>query len=249
MVKGLLGALALAAGVAATAAPAEEIAPGLDRETFGKAVREYLLENPEVIYEAIQILEQRRRVAEAAAEIDLVRANADALRNDGYSHVAGNPQGAITIVEFFDYRCGYCKRAHPDIKTLVRTNPDIRLVRKEFPILGPESVAAARAAMAALRQGGKVYEDFSDRMMSFGGALTDQVIDRLAERSGVDVARMREDMQRPEIEAALAKTKQLAQALRIGGTPTFVIGDKIVRGFVPLDEMTRVVQLARKAAD
>lgn len=249
MVKGLLGALALAAGVAATAAPAEEIAPGLDREAFGKAVREYLLENPEVIYEAIQILEQRRRVAEAAAEIDLVRANAEALRNDGYSHVAGNPQGAITIVEFFDYRCGYCKRAHPDIKTLVRTNPDIRLVRKEFPILGPESVTAARAAMAALRQGGKVYEDFSDKMMSFGGALTDQVIDKLAERAGVDVARMREDMQRPEIEAALATTMQLAQALKIGGTPTFVIGDKIVRGFVPLDEMTRVVQLARNAAD
>jgi protein-disulfide isomerase len=248
MIGRVLGAAALVS-VMASAGQAQEIAPGLDRETFRNEVREYLLANPEVIYEAIQILEQRRRLAEATAELELVRAHADDLRNDGYSHVAGNPDGSLTIVEFYDYRCGYCKRAHPDMKTLVRTNPDIRYVMKEFPILGPESVTAARAAMAALRQDPKAYQEFSDKLMTFGGALTDAVIDRLAERSGVDVARMRADMDLPEISEELAKTQALAQALRIGGTPTFVVGDRIVRGFLPLDEMSRVVQLARNAAD
>ncbi|GIX14971.1 MAG: DSBA oxidoreductase [Paracoccaceae bacterium] len=249
MIGRIFGIAALAGLMAGIPAAAEEIAPGLERDAFRAEVRAYLLENPEVILEAIRILEQRRKLAEATAELDLVRAHAEELRNDGYSHVAGNPDGSLTVVEFFDYRCGYCKRAHPDVKTLIRTNPDIRFVMKEFPILGPESLTAARAAMAALRQGGKIYEDFSDRLMSFGGALTDAVIDRLAERSGVDVARMRADMDSPEITAELERTRKLAEALRIGGTPTFVIGDKIVRGFVPLDEMTRVVELARRAQD
>ncbi|MEM9049201.1 MAG: DsbA family protein [Pseudomonadota bacterium] len=230
-------------------ATAQEIAPGLDRDTFRQEVREYLLENPEVIFEAIQILEERRQLAAATAELELVAANADALRNDGYSHIGGNPDGTITVVEFFDYRCGFCKRAHADVKTLVRTNPDVRFVYKEFPVLGPDSVNAARASMAVLKQGGAIYERFNDVLMSFGGAISDRVLDRLAERAGVDVAQMREDMNDPEINAQIERNHQLAQMLRITGTPTFVIGDRIVRGFVPLDEMNRVVQLARNLAE
>ncbi|MEM8740403.1 MAG: DsbA family protein [Pseudomonadota bacterium] len=226
-----------------------EIVPGLERDTFRDEVRAYLLDNPEVILEAIQILEQRRELAAATAELELVAANADALRNDGYSHVGGNPDGTVTVVEFFDYRCGFCKRAHDDVKTLVRTNPDIRLVYKEFPVLGPDSLSAARAAMAALRQDGEAYEKFNDALMRFGGPITDRVIDRLAERSGVDVEQMRADMQDPQIEAQISANHQLAQVLRISGTPTFVIGDRIVRGLIPLDEMNRVVQLARNVAE
>lgn len=240
-----------ALGLAALALPAaaEEIAPGLDRETLRREIRAYLLENPEVLYEALEILENRRRIAEAAAERDLVRAHAEEIRNDGYSHVAGNPDGRLTVVEFFDYRCGYCKRAHADITTLVRTNPDIRFVLKEFPILGPDSLLAARAAMAALRQGGGKYYDFHNRLMTFGGAINDAVIDKLAERSGIDVARMRADMALPEIEQQIARTHALAQTLGLNGTPTFIIGDRIVRGAIPLDEMIRVADLARRAAD
>ncbi len=229
-------------------AAAQTAAP-LDREALRAEIRAYLLENPEVIYEAIEILEQRRRVAAQVAELALVRANADALRNDGYSHVAGNPDGALTIVEFFDYACGYCKRAHPDIVTLLRTDGDIRLVMKEFPILGPGSVLASRAAMAALRQDPQKYAGFSDALMAFGGQFTDTVIDGLAARAGLDVARLRADMAAPEIDAEIAQTRALAETLQISGTPTFIVGDKILRGYLPLDDLRQVVAAARAAQD
>ncbi|RMF34914.1 MAG: DsbA family protein [Alphaproteobacteria bacterium] len=241
--------LAIMAGTAPaqeTAKP-EEVAPGLSREQFREEVRAYLLDNPEVIYEAVQILERRRKIAEAEAELDLVRTNAEELRNDGFSYVGGNPEGSVSVVEFFDYHCPYCKQAHADVKTLLRTNPDIRFVAKEFPILGPDSVQASRAALAALRQGPEIYAAFWDRMMAFEGTFTDAVIDRLADRAGVDVARMRADMADPAIEEQIRRNHNLARRLKIGGTPTFVIGDKIIRGYLPLDEMNRVVELARNA--
>jgi protein-disulfide isomerase len=245
MFRTALTALAVSILAAALPVRAQEIAPGLDRDTLRSEIRAYLLENPEVIYEAIQILDQRRQLAQAAAELDLVHANADALRHDGYSHVAGNPDGALTIVEFFDYRCTYCKRAQADVLTLMRTNPDIRFVMKEFPILGPDSVLASRAAVAGLRQGGEKYERFHNTLMAFGGPLSDAVVDKLAERAGLDVAKMRADMELPEVEQEIRKNHALAELLQVSGTPTFVIGDKIVRGFLPLDEMTKVVELAR----
>jgi protein-disulfide isomerase len=247
--------LGLAAFLLALALPAQaqdatpSPVPGLDREALRAEIRAYILENPEVIYEAIQRLEEKRRLAEAAAEAEAVRANAEELRNDGYSHVWGNPEGSVTIVEFADYRCGYCKKAHPDLHTLLRTDKDIRYIRKEFPILGPDSELAARAAVAALMQDPAKYEDFSDKLMTFGGPVTDAVIDRLAERAGIDVARMREDMKSPEIDRQFERTRALAARLNVGGTPTFVFGDKIVRGAVPYDEMVRVVELVRRTQD
>lgn len=246
MFRRLTACLLLALGLVSPLG-AEEVAPGLDRAALRAEIRAYLLENPEVIYEAIQILEERRRLAEATAELDLVRANAEALRNDGYSHVV-NPEGTLTVVEFFDYRCGYCKRAHPDMQSLVRMNRDIRYVRKEFPILGPDSLLAARAAIAVQLLGdGEKYAAFSDKLMEFGGPINDQVIDKLAERVGVDPKAMRARMDDPEIARRLEATRALAERLNVGGTPTFVFGDKIVRGFIPLEEMAKVVQLARNA--
>lgn len=220
----------------------------VDRAELQQLIRSYILENPEVVIEAINIYERRRHMMEAAKELQLVGRYSDALANDGYSFVGGNPEGSITIVEFLDYRCGFCKRAHPEIKALIEADPDVRLVVKEFPILGPESVLASRAALAVLRQeDGRFYADFSDKLMTYGGPINDTVLTRLAERAGADATQMKEDMNHPDIEAQIAGTRELAQALGISGTPSFVFGNKIVRGFIPLNEMQEVLQLARNA--
>ncbi|WP_232830327.1 DsbA family protein [Oceanicella sp. SM1341] len=224
--------------------------PGLDRDALRAEIRAYLLDNPEVIYEAIQELEKRRKAASATAEQTMVRDNATALFDDGFSNVDGNPEGTLTLVEFFDYRCGYCKRAHDDILKLVAEDGDIRFIRKEFPILGPDSLLASRAAIAAQLQGDEeVYLDFSNAMMEFGGPLTETTIDRLAERAGVDVEKMHAEMESDEVNRRIQANHDLAQALQIGGTPTFVIGEKLVRGYLPYEEMAQAIDEARSLQD
>lgn len=249
MIKTSLAALGLMAGLALPLQAQESPIPGLDREALGDEIRAYLLENPEVIYEAIQVLEQRRRNAEASAREDLVKDNLAAVQDDGYSNVAGNPDGSVTMVEFFDYRCGYCKRAHDVVLGLVADDGDIRFIRKEFPILGPDSEKASRAAMAAqLQDDPEKYVAFSDRLMMFNGPLNDAVIDRLAERSGLDVGRMRADMQSETVSSRIAQNLQLAQTLGIGGTPTFIIGTEVISGAVPAEQLQAAVDRARDAA-
>ena len=119
-----------------------------ERQTFRDEVRAYLLDNPEVLMEAIGVLEQRQAEAQASSDQELVKANAEALFNDGYSHIAGNPDGDVTMVEFLDYQCGYCKKAFPEVNQLLESDGDIRLIIKEFPILGDPSVMASRFAIA-----------------------------------------------------------------------------------------------------
>ncbi|QDL92968.1 DsbA family protein [Paroceanicella profunda] len=239
---GLTALPVLTLPAAAQDAPAQTGVPGLDRDALRAEIRAYLLDNPEVIYEAIQELEKRRKAASASAEQNLVRDNAAALFDDGYSNVDGNPDGKLTLVEFFDYRCGYCKRAHDDVQKLVREDGDIRFIRKEFPILGPDSLLASRAALAAQLQGDpEVYLAFSNAMMEFGGPLTDTTIDRLADRAGVDVERMHAEMESDEVNRRLQSNHALAQALQIGGTPTFIIGETIVRGYLPYEDMARAI--------
>lgn len=235
-----LGAIALPAPAAA-----EQALNDAGREALRAEIRAYLLEHPEVVMEAIQELEKRRRQAQAAAEAEVVAALKDELQDDGYSFVAGNPDGDVTIVEFLDYNCGYCKKAHEDVKALVRMDGNIRYVIKEFPVLGESSVLAARAAMAAMKQGADYYE-FHDALMSHRGKLDMKTVERLAKASKVDLAQMRADMQDPEIKGKLDRTYALARQLRIEGTPTFVIGDELVRGYKPLKDLQDVVRDQRK---
>lgn len=225
---------------------AAQSAGSTEREALRAEIRAYLLEHPEVIMEAIQVLELRRKEAEAAAEAGLVASIAEELHDDGYSFVAGNPDGDVTVVEFTDYNCGYCKKAHADVKALIRMDPNVRLVIKEFPILGPTSRTAAEAAMAAMRQsGGDAYLEFNDLLMNNRGALDEATIYRLADRAGLDSGLLRSDARDPKIAENLARTYALAQKLRIEGTPTFVIGDQVVRGFVPLKDLQDAVAAQR----
>ncbi len=242
----LLGLLAAAPLLAPFAARAQEMAPE-ERAVLRAEMRKYLLEHPEVVMEALRVLENRRKQASAEAESNIVAANADALFADGYSYVAGNPEGDVTVVEFMDYNCGYCKRAHGDVKTLLETDPGVRLVIKEFPILGPSSRTASEAALAALEQnGGDRYLAFSDALMSNRGTLEEETIWRLAEEAGLDLDKLRADAASDLVRDRIARNYAVARTLKIEGTPTFVIGDKIVRGFVPLKELRRQIAAQRE---
>ncbi|MEC9433501.1 MAG: DsbA family protein [Pseudomonadota bacterium] len=248
-------ALALLAAMTATApaqplsAPGGDLAPE-DRAALRAEIRAYLLDNPEVIMEAIQVLEERRRDAAESEGRDLIARNAAAIFDDGYSHVAGNPQGDVTVVEFLDYNCGYCKKAHDDVRKLVETDPGLRYVVKEFPILGPSSVTAARAALAARAQDdGKRYMAFNDALMNHRGGLSDEDVWALAGEAGLDIAQLKTDAEDEDIRRAIEATYSLAKVLKIEGTPTFVIGDTIVRGYVPLDRLRETVADTRARKD
>ena len=217
-----------------------------EREAFRGEVREYLLENPEVIFEAIQILEERRKNASAAADRDLVAANAEAIFNDGFSYVGGNPEGDITIVEFMDYRCGYCKKAFTEVEKLINGDGNIRFIVKELPILGEQSMIASRFAIATkLVAGDEGYKSVHDALMSFNGDITPTSLSRLAESFDLDADAITEKMDSAEVTEEIAKTRALAQILSISGTPTFVMQDELLRGYLPYDQMKAILEEKR----
>lgn len=220
-----------------------------ERSAFRAEVRAYLMENPEVILEAVQQLEQRQAEAEAQADLDLVRTNADAIFNDGYSWVGGNPEGDITLVEFMDYRCGYCRKAVPEVETLLKNDGNIRFVVKEFPILGEASTISSRFAVATKQVAGdEAYAQVHDALLELQGDVSDVVLGRLAEGLGLDAEAILARMDSDEVTEVLAKTRALAQTLRISGTPTFVLGDEMLRGYLPADQLEMIVA-EKRAAD
>jgi len=224
--------------------------PVMDKEAIRAEIRDYILEEPEIILEAFRLLEEKRVVEEAQTDIDLVKAHADELFSDGYSFVGGNPEGSITLVEFQDYRCGYCKRAHGEVQQLVEEDGDIRVIVKEFPILGPDSTLTSELAVATLMtQGDAAYKRISDAFMTYGGPINEAAIDRLAQGALVDIAQSRAALDDPEVKRRISATRALGSAMKISGTPTFVIGDKIVRGYLPKDQMAEVVALSRRVSE
>ena len=213
----------------------------------GDAIRSYLLTNPGVIVEAINVYEEQQKLAEAAADGQLVAANAEELFNDGFSIVRGNPEGDLTVVEFSDYNCGFCKRAHTEVEKFVKADGNIRLVIKEFPILGEGSVFAARAALASGMQGdGALYPDFNDALMAHRGSHTEASVMKIAGEVGLDVAALEKDMQSEDVRLRINRTYELAQTLKINGTPAFVIGGEVVRGYVPADRLAQFAEVARE---
>lgn len=209
-----------------------------EREAFGAQVRAYLMENPQVIIEAVNQLEQRQADAQAEADFDLVRANKDDLFNDGYSWVGGNPDGDITIVEFMDYRCGYCRRAAPELAAVLADDPNIRVIIKEFPILGEESLISSRFAIATRQvAGGDAYKAVHDALLEFSGQINDVSLRRLAQSLDLDADAILERMQHDSVTMEIAETRALAQRLQIQGTPSFVLQDELLRGFLPADQM------------
>jgi len=217
-----------------------------EREDFRAEVRAYLLENPEVIMEAIAVLQAREEEQAAAADINLVAQHADALFNEPTSHVIGNPDGDITVVEFLDYRCGYCKRAHNEVAELINGDGNIRLIIKELPILGEASVLASQYALAVKATAGdEAYETVHDTLMSLRGDITQASLARLSGELGLDNDAIEAAMGGEEVATTLRRNRLLAQAMQINGTPTFVVESSLLRGYLPLDQMQLVVAQER----
>lgn len=217
-----------------------------DRDALHAEIREYLLENPEVIVEAMQVLEERRAAQEAVNDKQLVQDYAALLFEDPNSWAGGNLDGDVTLVEFIDYRCGYCKRAHPEVRELIESDGNIKIIRKEFPILGEQSVLASRFAIAVLQEAGDdAYATVSDALMALRGDITEDVLEDMAQENGLDWAALSEKMESSDVTRVLSDNHTLAQQMRINGTPAFVLEDELLRGYVPLDAMRAIVSSKR----
>jgi protein-disulfide isomerase len=217
-----------------------------ERALFRAEVRAYLLENPEIIMQAVEILQTRDAQDQAQADIDLVSQHAEEIFNDGYSWVGGNPDGEIVLVEFLDYRCGYCKRAHGEVAQLLESDGNIKLIVKELPILGDASVLASRFAVAVKQlAGGDSYKAVADALMTFQGDVTPPALRRLGETFGLDMAAVEARMDSAEVTSEIERTRALAGVLQISGTPTFVMQDELLRGYLPLEQMQALVAQKR----
>lgn len=240
--------LAIAATILLIGTPSiadEAKATDLSESQVEQIVRDYLLKNPEVIVEALQLYQEREEQAEADRAKQMLMAHRDRLDDPTGRFVSGNPQGDVTIVEFFDYRCSFCKRVLPALLDEVRKDGNVRLVFKEFPVLGDDSVRAARAGIAAAQQ--NRYYDMHLALMQTRGNLTEDKILSIAGDLGLDVERLRADMSSPETEAEIARNYELAQILNIRGTPGFVIGDELVPGAINAEQFRALIAQARRS--
>ncbi|MEP2027894.1 MAG: DsbA family protein [Paracoccaceae bacterium] len=217
-----------------------------ERAAFQSEVRAYLLQNPNVIMEAVAALEEANAAQQAQADQDLVRDNASAIFDDGYSWVGGNPEGDITLVEFLDYRCGYCRRAHGEVAELLESDGNIRLIVKELPILGEESLLAARFAIAAKQVAGDAeYKLLNDALMTYNAEINEKTLRRLSNTLALDSDAIMAAMDSDAVTQEITQTRALAQLLQINGTPTFVMEDQLLRGYLPLEQMQALVAETR----
>ena len=235
----LLSPLAAAQTSAAAAAPAaQSFSPSQRREIEG-IVKSYLVAHPEVLQEATDALDKQQKQADAAKARETIQKDNATLFDSPHQVVLGNPQGNETVVEFFDYNCAFCKRALPDMLTLLKTNPNLKFVLKEFPVLGPGSVEAAHVAVAARMQDptGKKYIEFHQKLLGGRGPADKARALAVAKEVGFDMPRLENDMNSDEVKTTIDEDMKLADALGVSGTPTYVVGDQVVVGAVGLDEL------------
>ena len=246
-----LGRLAIAGGVLllagslalpAMAQSAKQL-PSEDVEAIEKIIRDYLLRKPEVLIEAMDVLEKRRKEIALARQREMIAANRPALFEDKNSFTVGSAEADVTIVEFFDYRCPYCKRALSTVMTTIERDPNVRMVFKEYPILGEDSVIAARAAIASMRQG--KYLEYHNALMQTRGNLDQAAVLQVAAEVGLDTKVLQVDMNRPEVSDIISANRGLAQTLGVTGTPAFIIGDTLVPGALTQRRMADLIEQAR----
>ncbi len=211
-------------------------------------IGEYLRAHPEVILESVRAMQEREKTAQIKLQQDSLVSRRQEIEKDPASPVIGNPNGTVTVTEFFDYRCGYCKAVFPNVQQLLKDDPNVRYVMKELPILSPESRIAAKLALAVWKNEPKRYQELHTRLMSAQGDFSEKRIFAIAKEAGVDVERAKRGMDAPEIEQALNANMELAQALGITGTPGFVVGKQLAPGAIDYDTLKRFVAEARKGS-
>lgn len=221
------------------------LAQDLTEDRVKELVLETIRENPQILLEAMSLLEAQESQAQAAAVSAALDAERETLERDPNAPVLGNPEGNVTVVEFFDYNCPYCRRATPELTGLLEGDANVRLVMREWPILSEGSVYAARAALAAREQG--KYQEMHEALMALEQPADEASVLRLAEVLGLDLDRLEADMASPQIDEHLATSMRLAEALGFSGTPSFVIGNQPIPGFVEQAVLEDAVEQARDA--
>ncbi|CAA0089130.1 Uncharacterised protein [Starkeya nomas] len=242
------GAIATALVFGLTAGASLTPASALDdaqRQEFEGVIRDYLLKNPEVIQEAIMELQKRQAAAEAGQRQKALAELKPLIFDSPRGVVVGNPKGDVTLVEFFDYNCGYCKRALGDLVELVKSDPKLKVVLKEFPVLGPGSVEAARVAVAVRLTEPDKYYAFHQKLLSDRGQANKAKALEAAADVGIDKAKLEKALANPEIDASLQESLQIADALGIDGTPSYVLGDSVIVGAVGHDQIRDAIQSMR----
>lgn len=247
MITRLVSILALLATMAllpgAASAQQSPISPE-QRRAIEEVVRDYLLRNPSVLREAFDALERQERESQAQAQIETIRRNADRLFRTGQHAVLGNPNGNVTIVEFFDYNCGFCRRAHEDMRELLRTDPQVRWVLKEFPVLGPASVEAAQVSSQLIRH--PRFVDFHHRLLTDRGQVGRDRALAVARELSLDVRALEAGLASETPRRIIQEAYGLATDLNIGGTPTYVIGEEVIVGAVGLDQLRERIANMRR---
>ena len=219
----------------------------IQRSDIQKIVKDYLLANPEVLEEAMAELSKRQAVAEAAKHEAGVAKNAEAIFNSPRNVVLGNKDGDVTFVEFFDYNCGYCKRAMMDMLEIMKGDPKLKVVLKEFPVLNAGSVEAAQVGVAVRMQdaSGKKYLDFHQKLLNGRGGADKARAMAAAKDAGLDMARLEKDLASPEVRATIEENFKLAEAMGMNGTPSYVIGKQVVIGAVGVEALKEKIGVAR----
>lgn len=250
MMKPLIKATVLLAFLGMGAAASAQSAPdaaGLTKEQVESIVRDYLRENPEVVIEAIDAYRAKQELAQEQQREQALAARRAEIFEDPMAPTNGVTDADVTLVEFFDYQCGYCKKIFPDILAVMESDKKLRVVFKELPILGPDSVTAARAAMAAHKQG--KYMAYHQAVMDLRGKLSEKRILEAAANAGLDMDRLVKDMKAPEVDEYLRANLRLAQEIGVTGTPAMFIGDQFIPGAIDRENLVQLIEQERKAAE
>ena len=217
-----------------------------DRETLQKEIKRYILENPDIIFEAANLVRKREAAIEIQRDKDIIQANFEEVFYDNYSYVGGNPDGDITLVEFVDYKCGYCRKASEIVREFLKTDQNIRFVVKEFPILGDASLISSKFAIAVKNVGGpEKYKLVHDILLTLTADPSEAYLRKIATELELNPKQLFEAMESEPVLQEIARTSELARKLQVSGTPTFILDEQLLRGFVPLDVLVQVAQSVR----
>lgn len=238
LAAGFIAAMCMLSGISAKAQ--DGAFSDAEAEAVKGLVREYILENPEIIAEAITLLQEKQESQKIERQQATLLELKPELHNPPEQTIIGNPDGEVTVVEFFDYNCGYCKSMFETVQKSLQENDEIRLVLIEFPILGPNSITATKAALAAREQ--DLYGPFHQALILHRGSLNEATIMTLARGVGLNIDQLKADMKDPELDKIIAKNRDIAQQLEINGTPAFVIGSTLVPGAVSLEQFNQLIE-------